>query len=571
MDTNELESMVKNLKICSESTNEGKHETGTHETASNVCKQDTELTEIIKSLEIVFNWQPYLTGKFAKIKVHRLEEKKEEIPEENEFKFRVFIIQLALAYESFNDTEQLKIEKAENVPVPLQKINECEKILQELKRNNCNEPLFLAAYQPLMFHVILGSKMFLMNKYGLVAEAKQMIGNLLLEKNMTKKQLAALYASKAFVIIEYGGDYFRSALDYALEAKKMDPSIAEWQFLVGLIMGRIRHLEFTNKRPSEEEIISLEKAVQLSGSNIRFKVALAESYSDKAFDIYHQEKLKMKSNAGSMKSDMVNVLNQKCLKIYRQVVSMSSVESHALARCAFGVAKLPWPYKDVSLAKEAIEKALCLTPTSPLVLHYAGIIYDRYFKKLDDAAKFYKKAADLGNYGAAMDFARLNFNKRINSYSCNNLRSSTTILIEDLKRFDEEFFEKDHHFQIIANIAACFFFVQNDVIEAWKYLKEIVLSEPQHVSLRKLKAVVVWTREPFDFCDVILDEINNIIGRKTFKTETEKEILMDIRGTLLKVLSENKPKEYINLKKKILDKSAELRQGRKSNTNQRFK
>lgn len=59
---------------------------------------------------------------------------------------------------------------------------------------------------------------------------------------MTEKQQAAIYGTKAATLIEYGCDHFRPALKYAANAKNLDPSIAEWHFLTGQIMGNLLNL-----------------------------------------------------------------------------------------------------------------------------------------------------------------------------------------------------------------------------------------------------------------------------------------------------------------------------------------
>ncbi|KAJ9583324.1 hypothetical protein L9F63_022341, partial [Diploptera punctata] len=82
--------------------------------------------------------------------------------------------------------------------------------------------------------------------------------------------------------------------------------------------------------------------------------------------------------------------------------------SHVNMRCAEGFHKLRYPYRDLKLAKECCEKAMHMAPDSPMVYHIRGSIYNRE-ADYENAKRHFKKAGELGSYGAYMELMRIEY------------------------------------------------------------------------------------------------------------------------------------------------------------------
>lgn len=62
---------------------------------------------------------------------------------------------------------------------------------------------------------------------------------------LTTVQKAALFGIKAASLMEYGNDNSERALEYAIQARQLDPSIAEWHFIFGNLLGKYFFLFIT--------------------------------------------------------------------------------------------------------------------------------------------------------------------------------------------------------------------------------------------------------------------------------------------------------------------------------------
>lgn len=515
----------------------------------NMVEETDQLRNQLRLLEIPFNWNLYQVGPHGDNVIERLEEKDEELVDNLEFKFRSFVLQVLLSYEYCNSANKLdEIGKNKNYLSALQKLKDCESVLHQHKVNNCAEPIFNVTYEPLLT-IIFGSKAYVMMECGMILEAKEALKLYYSQQITEKTHKAALFGIKASMMMEYGNDKFAAALEYAVQAKQLDSTIGEWHFLVGNLMARIRRVKQFMSFPQKEEIVALEKAVELCGYP-RFKLHLAQTYREEAFRLFNTYRYNVKKNPD--KDEENRRLNQKSYDIYRNLITDNPDNSRILARCAFGLTKLPIGFRDVELAVDTIEKAHEISPNNPMVNHYVGIIYERYTSKTEEALKYYKIASDLFVYGATMDLIRLKFSLNQKEYDP----------VPDFKKICEKFLEKDRYFQTISQIASYYFFHKNDIPEAWKYIEEIISSNPNHSCLRTHKSVTLRMNDHCDLCEVVFDDVKLKLAQEKYNDIAEKEILMKI-GCHLRDLCPNSHRfRYIHLKNKILDKSNELREGK---------
>jgi tetratricopeptide (TPR) repeat protein len=101
---------------------------------------------------------------------------------------------------------------------------------------------------------------------------------------------------------------------------------------------------------------------------------------------------------------------------FREALNLRGDCAHINIRCAKGFSKLPFPYRDLELAKECCDKALALAPNNAMANHVAGSIYDWYERDVEKAKKHYKMAGEQGSYGAYLDLYKLKFNEVIIVY-----------------------------------------------------------------------------------------------------------------------------------------------------------
>ncbi|XP_075216232.1 uncharacterized protein LOC142321753 isoform X2 [Lycorma delicatula] len=512
-----------------------------------------KIKEKLRYLEIPFNWNLNQVGPHQFNVIPRLEEKDEEIVDNQEFKFRNFILQLLLAYE-YNRKENADFSRNSKTQLfALQMLNDCERLLQTLKQKGCKECLFLATYDVLL-NIVLGSETYIMVELDMISDAKKNYDKIVTLSDQTAQQKAALLAIKAVSLMEYGSDKLVLASEYISHAQQLDPSVAEWHFIFGQVLARIRRVKLQQELPLEEEITAMEKAVEMS-DNERYKLHLAQSYREKAFRMFCTIRHAVKNNKETY--NKINEINTASCNIYRELLSKNSDNVRILARCAFGITKLPVPFRDVPLAVTSIEKAHELSPNNPMVNHFLGIIYERFANKPDDASKYYSIATDLGVFGAAMDLIRLNFSKNPKEYNP----------VPDLEKAAKTFLEKDRYYQALSQIASYYLFHRNNIPEAWKNVKKISASDPNHSSLRTHKSITLRMNFPCDMCEVMLDDIKLKIAQKKYETELEKESLINIGIQLRKLCPDSHKTYYSFLRYKILDESRALTEGLKKNKN----
>ncbi|XP_075216241.1 uncharacterized protein LOC142321753 isoform X3 [Lycorma delicatula] len=337
-----------------------------------------KIKEKLRYLEIPFNWNLNQVGPHQFNVIPRLEEKDEEIVDNQEFKFRnicfSFILQLLLAYE-YNRKENADFSRNSKTQLfALQMLNDCERLLQTLKQKGCKECLFLATYDVLL-NIVLGSETYIMVELDMISDAKKNYDKIVTLSDQTAQQKAALLAIKAVSLMEYGSDKLVLASEYISHAQQLDPSVAEWHFIFGQVLARIRRVKLQQELPLEEEITAMEKAVEMS-DNERYKLHLAQSYREKAFRMFCTIRHAVKNNKETY--NKINEINTASCNIYRELLSKNSDNVRILARCAFGITKLPVPFRDVPLAVTSIEKAHELSPNNPMVNHFLGIIYERF-------------------------------------------------------------------------------------------------------------------------------------------------------------------------------------------------
>lgn len=109
--------------------------------------------------------------------------------------------------------------------------------------------------------------------------------------------------------------------------------------------------------------------------------------------------------------DVVCPENLHCFFIFffRLALELRGNCAHINIRCAQGFCKLPYPHKNIALARKCCKKALYLAPNNAMANHVAGLICEKYESDLESAKKYYQMAGEQGAYGAFMDLYRLKY------------------------------------------------------------------------------------------------------------------------------------------------------------------
>lgn len=84
---------------------------------------------------------------------------------------------------------------------------------------------------------------------------------------MKPKSKAAIYATEAAVLIEYGGnkDYFERAEECSQKACNLNPSNSYWFYLHAIVLRTRRHfLQSFKSCPTDNEINAIEQSIMLS-------------------------------------------------------------------------------------------------------------------------------------------------------------------------------------------------------------------------------------------------------------------------------------------------------------------
>ncbi|XP_039275605.1 uncharacterized protein LOC120349463 [Nilaparvata lugens] len=147
-------------------------------------------------------------------------------------------------------------------------------------------------------------------------------------------------------------------------------------------MGRIRRFKFPFLSIPEDEEKFCRRAYELRSDNPTYMMYIAQITREKAsklFNDYRNENPRKMSHSDPRKM-RVDSLNGEASNLYQKLIRLNQNDSHILCRSAFGMVKLPEPYRCLDVAVEAIAKALEISPNNPMANHYAGLIYIRHLK-----------------------------------------------------------------------------------------------------------------------------------------------------------------------------------------------
>lgn len=99
---------------------------------------------------------------------------------------------------------------------------------------------------------------------------------------MDNKSKAAVYATRAAILIEYGKslECFKNASKYAKEACELDPTTSHWFHIYSLVLTAQRQFVYTHELYSTERLLLQKNALCPTENQINFAIQQAISSSD---------------------------------------------------------------------------------------------------------------------------------------------------------------------------------------------------------------------------------------------------------------------------------------------------
>ncbi|XP_049780068.1 uncharacterized protein LOC126176925 [Schistocerca cancellata] len=478
-----------------------------------------ELQHQLDALQCPFTWEmkDMLIHKSPVNVITRLEEKEEELDgEEGAFLLlRQCGLQLALCYENWYKGD---------IAAARERQHTCDSLIE-------NED---APYLDGLKHISRSCAVHLAYLSGMVSDARTLLKKVIPFKELNDVSKACVVGMRGIVLMEYGYQGTSQSVPYIEQALELDPSSAEWHFLLGKSLRRLRRLNAFNEIPDKRELKALEKAVEMSQCS-GYCTFLAQTYRETAFRVYS-----LNRNDLSPFKQTLDIMNEKAAEYYRKSLMMAPDSSHINIRCALGFLTLPFPYRDVKLAKSCIDKALKLAPNNTMAHHVEG----KYFERIGDleaAKSSYKTSGEYGAYGAYMDYLRLEFKT--------NPKFDPAPLF---KKMMEVFIEEPYRVGTLSQIGCYYYLIENKLKEAVTYWLQIIDEKHDTARLRAYKPVCVFIKKPFDLLQVALDEVRLALCKENVPSEERdlyERLISKFEGT---ELLDNPPESH---RQQILEES----------------
>lgn len=472
---------------------------------SGASERELEIDTKLSELQCPFTWPLPRTDIVPSVVVAKLTEKIKEIEDTDEFELRKFICNIVIVFELCND------EKLEEANKKLSSVLCC---LGELYRN-CKEEFFIKMKRPLQ-HIILSYKAHLLKAYSvqLVPSHAQLcykrIDKILSEvypySEMTDLEKAGIYGFRAQVLSEYSYSGTVSALEYAKKAIELDPKEAEWYFLTGKLLGRIRRCANWNDYVKQEEVSLLEHAVELR-EKPSYMVFLACAYIECTRSIYRN------TDVDKELSKKLREMNTRAKQLFVRCLELNPNCSHVYIRCASGMIKLPKPFVDKDIVEKCIALALEKAPNNGMIHHVAGMFAERHKYDIERALYHFKISSDLRVFGATADYIRLKYTYE-KDY---DLLSALEKMLNNTEAFP------NRHVTLTC-IGSYYLFLKRDLITALKYYGQVMDEDCNSSALKAHKPIFLSMKTPLNMHGILCTEIHLEIKKGDLHKEDQNTL-----------------------------------------------
>lgn len=464
---------------------------------------DRKLSELdidrkLSELQCPFTWPLPRTGIVPKEMVSSLTGKDKEL-EGDEFKIRNFICNILIVYELYNDD---KLEEANKKLITA---------LDSIKDfyNNCEDEFFVNMKKPLQ-HIMLSCKVHLLKAYlsklklpeePYLRKIIKILKTVYPYSEMTESEQAGIYGFKAQVFSEYGYSGAVEAVEYSKKAMELDPKQAEWHFLTGKLMGRIRRCANWNEYVKKEEIKLLEQALELC-EKPSYMVYLASAYVD------FSKSIKRNLNLDNEMKDKLLGMNTRAKELYMKALQLNPDCPHLNIRCASGLLKLPKHIIDKDVVEKYIKVALEKAPNNGFVNHVAGMFAERHEYDFEKALRYYKISSDLGVYGAMADYIRLKYVFE-NDYD----------LIGALENMLEYPVSLPDRHKTLSCIGSYYLFLKRDLFRALNYYGRIMDEDSGSSAVTANKPLFLAIQTPVNMYEILYTEVHLELNKNELKKE----------------------------------------------------
>lgn len=286
----------------------------------------------------------------------------------------------------------------------------CKRLVDE---NSCEE--FFQDIVEGMRYVIFSSE-YHMNKYnGKEDIAAGLSSSIQPFENLSKESQAAVYATKAYILREFGYDGLKQALQYSELATVLDPDEdgarqGAWYYLTGKILAEIRRAISPNNMPSKKELKILERSIKINPFPIH-AVVLADSYR---FSAKCLSRIKMQQNKEI--ASIINKSRKTSLNLYEEAMRGPYFTVSILSRCGMGLMKLPAVVRNVELAETALKMGYEIYPEDSSILCGLGFLELWHKNDYNAALKYFEQSYKHGNQLAGVHMILIRY-KIDNTYN----------------------------------------------------------------------------------------------------------------------------------------------------------
>uniref|UniRef100_A0A1B6KBK3 Uncharacterized protein n=2 Tax=Graphocephala atropunctata TaxID=36148 RepID=A0A1B6KBK3_9HEMI len=374
---------------------------------------------------------------------------------------------------------------------------------------------------PALEHVIQATRAHMLFYRGDLVTSKEIATDIQPVREMSPQVLAGIEGIKTkFLMTVYSSKAITIILGVSQKAMELDPDFANWKYLTGKLLRRERKENCTDI--TEEELHYFEEAVKLE-RNPKYLVFYAQACQEMANFLTVQK---------DEDTEQIENLLRKAVDLYRECWSLKNDSAAISRRVGNGMMKMRTDIGDLALAKEALLKAIELSPC-PITYHSLGKFYYIHEKDDEKALEYYDKTSPRFGLGETIRLKMIQ-DPNYDPYD----------LVQKLKT--EASPTKAKRDNVLVDLAWYYLFYKRDLDNAADYIWTILSREQNTYRLENF-----WS---YVFC------INNKEQKFNLVKILVNELLIRLQNSEPFSQEERDRKDYFeHLLEKIFEKQPELR------------
>ncbi|KAK2578305.1 hypothetical protein KPH14_002581 [Odynerus spinipes] len=395
----------------------------------------------LSTLSCPFTWQlTDASNHYVKTQKLYKDTPDDNIDEEAYLTLEKLISCLVILYEKvlFNEMDRANI-----------KLEECEKLLMEMKDKREEEDIMRV-----IEHIFNSTKCHYLFELNKIEQLKIILPTIIRTSDFDNIELAALIGCQSVawsIFLDYGRI---KAMDLANQAIEKNSDKALWHFILAKNARKDRRLINRSSAPSEIEKLHFKVAYNKSPNPV-FGIYLAQMYRECSWTVSFPEKKNY---------------DQLLLSIYKELLRSNEHNYKILLKLALGFVRINSSCES-ELAKYCLDAIEKMEPYNSTYFHYKGI-YLQKFGDMKEALEFFKKAGELHNYPAEMDYVKYGWKAKL----LDPLIHLQSMLVK-YDRFNERKQE------ICLNIAICYY-QRQDMKRAIEYYLKAIEIDPNSKKLK---------------------------------------------------------------------------------------